>query len=31
MLFQKYSPIEFSEKTWTKLRNVSSLGMKTGG
>ena len=31
MLFQKYSPIEFSAKTWTKFRSVSWLGMNTGG
>src|SRR5579862_4111378 len=31
MLFQKYSPIEFSANTCTKLRSVGGLGMKTGG
>ncbi len=30
-LFQKYRPIEFSEKTWTKLRSVTGFGMNTGG
>ncbi len=31
MLFQKYSPIEFSVNTWMKLFQVGGLGMNTGG